>query len=332
MKHRIAFHSYQLGKRGTEVHLYKIAKYNQEVLGNESIIISTSSRPTPTLEMFEKEFKVILYSDVWLPDRANICLRKKLENIVDNEKITHFWAIKGGESDGFMPTNTKRLVQCVFNMSEPHGEVYSGICEYISIKYGGKFPWVYPIVEKDAPHVIENFREKLNIPKDALVLGRHGGNDTFSITFVKNVIANCLEKRKDLHFVFLSTDKFIDHPRVHHLDYVIDLEEKAKFINTCDAMIHARSDGEIFSLAIADFSTRNKPIITWKPKIPPSQYDLGHMLVLGENAIYYENEDELMNIIINISKYDINKKNWDVYGDTYSPKNIMKDFKKTFLD
>ena len=50
---KVAFHSYQLGDRGTEVCLYKYAKYNQETLGNESIIISTSTRPTPTLDMFQ---------------------------------------------------------------------------------------------------------------------------------------------------------------------------------------------------------------------------------------------------------------------------------------
>ena len=39
----VAFHSYQLGERGTEIHMYNLAKYNRDILGNESIIISTSS-------------------------------------------------------------------------------------------------------------------------------------------------------------------------------------------------------------------------------------------------------------------------------------------------
>ena len=68
---KIAFHSYQLGDRGTEICLHKYAKYNQEILGNESVIISTSSRPTPTLERFEKDFKTILYPDVWQNTGSN---------------------------------------------------------------------------------------------------------------------------------------------------------------------------------------------------------------------------------------------------------------------
>ena len=37
---KIAFHSNQLGVRGTEIALYDYAFYNREILGNDSIIIS----------------------------------------------------------------------------------------------------------------------------------------------------------------------------------------------------------------------------------------------------------------------------------------------------
>ena len=331
MSVKVAFHSYQLGQRGTEIHLYKYAKFNQEILGNESIVISTSSRPTPALDMFSKEFKVVLYPDVWVPDGVNLQLRTTLERVVDDQKITHFWAIKGGESDGFMPTNAKTFAHCVFNMSQPHGDIYAGICKYISKKHGGSFPWVYPIVEKESPETTEDYREELGIPKNAIVMGRHGGSDTFSLNFVKQAIYESLMMRGDLHFVFLNTDKFIDHPRVHHLPYTSDFSEKAKFVNTCDAMIHARSDGEIFSLSIAEFSTRNKPVISWLPRVPPPEYDLGHLEVLGNNAIYYENSVDLKQILLNITKEDIRDKNWDVYGNTFSPESVMKDFERLFL-
>ena len=41
----------------------------------------------------------------------------------------------------------------------------------------------------------------------------------------------------------------------------MDLNYKVKFINTCDAMIHARAMGETFGLAVAEFSKKNKPVI-----------------------------------------------------------------------
>ena len=327
---KIAFHSYQLGDRGTEICLYKYAKYNREILGNESVIISTSSRPTPSLDKF-KEFETILYPDVWINDGKNTQLRNTLEKICDDKKITHFYAIKGGESDGFMPENTKRLAHNIFRMDQPHGDVYAGVCEYISKKHGGIHPFVYHIIEKESPDISDNLREKLNIPKDALVFGRHGGYDTFNFDFVKKAIYKILNTRSDIYFIFLNTQNFINHNHVKYIDWTMNENEKAMFINTCDAMIHGRMDGEIFSLSIAEFSVRNKPIFTWNPVTPPSYYDTGHIYTLKDSAFYYTNDNDLYNLFSNISKSDFENKNWNIYGDTYSPLNIMNQFNEVFL-
>ena len=96
-------------------------------------------------------------------------------------------------------------------------------------------------------------------------------------------------------------------------------------------MIHARYDGEIFSQAVAEFSIRNKPIITWKPDVIPSHYDTGHMWVLGDNAFYYKDGDDLMNILTSISKNDFIGKDWDLYKDKYSAENVMRDFDRICL-
>lgn len=327
---KVLFHSYQLGSRGTEICLYKYAKYNREILGNESIIASTNTRPIPCANRF-KEFPTYLYSNVWRSDRQNQELKKTLEDLCAKEKVDAFYAIKGGEDDDFMPENTKRLAHCVFNLSEPHGEVYAGVCKYLSDKHGGIHPYVFHIIEKEAPNNFENYREELGIPKDALVLGRHGGNDTFSLEFVKQTIREVLPVRKDLYFVFLNTNNFVDHERVKYLPWTMDEDDKAKFVNTCDGMIHARYDGEIFSLSTAEFSVRNKPIISWKPDVVPGHYDTGHIWVLGDNAIYYKNNFDLKDILLNLDRNYIQSKNWDVYGDTYSPKNVMNQFQDVFL-
>lgn len=328
---KIAFHSYQLGERGTEICLYKYAKYNQEILNNESIIISTNSRPTPSLSRFN-DFETILYSDVWINDGKNYALRTTLERICEEKKIDCFYAIKGGENDGFMPQNTKRLAHCIFRMDQPHGDVYAGVCKYISEKHGGIHPWVHHILEKESPHTIENFRSEFNISKDDIVLGRHGGKDTFNLNFTHNSIISALNNRKDLWFIFLNTQPFIKHERVIYLPWTMNEEYKAKFVNTCDAMIHARYDGEIFSLSTAEFSIRNKPIITWKPKIVPHHYDIGHIYLLQDDAIYYDTPEDLFNILINISSVDIKQKDWSRYCSYYTPKIVMDEFKNVFLD
>jgi len=327
---KIAFHSYQLGDRGTEICLHKYAKYNQEILGNESVIISTSSRPTPTLERFEKDFKTILYPDVWQNTGSNPELKNTLEKIVTEEGIDAFYAIKGGEDDDFMPENCKRLAHCIFRMDEPHGDVYAGVCKYISDKHGGTHPYVYHIIEKECPDEDADLRSELGIPDDAIVLGRHGGADTFNLSFVYHPLIKALLENEKLYFLFLNTNKFYDHGRIIHLPWTMDARKKAQFVNTCDAMMHARFDGEIFSLATAEFAVRNKPIITWDGHDP--HYDRGHIEVFKDKAFYYKDGNELFDLLINIDHSKLAGNNWNVYKDTYSPQAVMKQFKEVFLN
>ena len=326
---KIAFHSYQLGDRGTEICLHKYAKYNQEILGNESVIISTSSRPTPTLKRFEKDFKTILYSDVWQNTGSNPELKNTLEKIVAEEGIDAFYAIKGGEDDDFMPENCKRLAHCIFRMDEPHGDVYAGVCKYISDKHGGIHPYVYHIIEKECPDENENLRQELGIPDDAIVLGRHGGIDTFNLGFVYHPLIKALAENKKLYFLFLNTQKFYESDRIIHLPWTMDVRQKAKFVNTCDAMIHARFDGEIFSLATAEFAVRNKPIITWDGHA--HHYDRGHIEVFKDKAFYYKDGNELFELLKNLDNSTLQGQNWNVYQDTYSPKAVMTQFDEVFL-
>jgi hypothetical protein len=323
---KVGFHSYQLGDRGTEICLYKYAKYNREILGNQSVIISTSSRPTPSLSRFN-EFQVELYPDVWVNDGKNDALRGTLEKLVERHKIDVFYAIKGGESDGIMPKNCWSVAHCIFRMDQPHADVYAGVCEYISHKHGGIHPWVYHIVE--APLVEEDYRAELNIPRNALVLGRHGGNNTFNISFVPETIKKVINERCDLYFLFLNTDRFIDHPRVIHLPHTIDERVKTKFVNSCDAMIHARLDGEIFSLSVAEFSIQNKAIITWDGH--NDQYDRGHVFTLGSKAIYYRGPADLRLILLYLDRMALRRADWDAFGDTYSPQKIMRQFNDKLL-
>ena len=256
-------------------------------------------------------------------------MRTSLERTTEKNKFDAFYAIKGGEDDNFMPTNTKRLAHSIFRMDQPHGDVYAGVCKYICDKYSSPHPYVYHIIEKEEPHITDGMRKELKIPPNALVLGRHGGSDTFNLPFTHNAIQQALQEREDLWFVFLNTNKFCNHERVIHLPWTMDTEYKARFVNTCDGMMHARADGEIFSLATAEFAVRNKPIITWDSYAP--QYYRGHLETLGAQAITYEEQIDLVDILLDIDREELQEGNWDAYGDTYSPQNVMKQFNEVFL-
>ena len=334
---KIAFHTYQLGERGTEVMIYNYAKYCQEILGHEALIVSTSTRPTPGLKLFQDKFQVLLYDEIFQSNGQNEHLRRRLEGFVSDQKIDALFSAKGGENDNILPTNCKTWAHPIFRMDQPHGDVYAGVCKYIADKHGGTHPHVFPIIEN--PNIVGDLREELGIPKDAFVFGRHGGKDTFSLSFTPQVIAKVLEKRSDCYFLFLNTDKFINHDKVIHLPMTVDFERKFKFINTCDAMLHSRLDGEIFSQAVAEFSISNKPIITWSgivldqndnQVIHPS-YDVGHVAVLKNKGIYYHGPSDLENILSGVTKKDLLEHDWDVYKDRFSPKRIMHQFENVFI-
>jgi glycosyltransferase involved in cell wall biosynthesis len=168
-------------------------------------------------------------------------------------------------------------------------------------------------------------RDELGIPKDDLVFGRNGGWDTFDLPFVKQSIIESLEKRKDLWFIFQYTEPFYEHERIIYLDPTADLNEKVRFINTSDVMIHARNIGESFGLSCAEFSLRNKPVITYHNSL-----ERNHIDTLGEKGIYYENKEDVDHILLNLDKNEINALEWNCYQD-YSPKNVVQKFKKIYL-
>jgi hypothetical protein len=89
-------------------------------------------------------------------------------------------------------------------------------------------------------------------------------------------------------------------------------------------MIHARERGETFGLAIAEFSTKNKPIITYK-----NSPERNHIEMLGDKGTYYSNYDELYRFLLNI-KRGVEPIDWNCYKE-YTPEKVMKQFNDVFL-
>jgi hypothetical protein len=90
-------------------------------------------------------------------------------------------------------------------------------------------------------------------------------------------------------------------------------------------MIHARERGETFGLAIAEFSSKNKPVITYY-----NSPERCHIDILGDKGIYYTDYTSLYNILSNIQLSDIKDKNWNCYQN-FTPENVMNKFNQVFL-
>lgn len=314
---KIAFHGEQLGCRGTETAIYDYAHFNEFLLKNESFIFSPSYNDLSGLNRFKSRFE----SKVFLYDKDI----SELQYVVDNNKIEVVYFIKAGFNDGKKLNNTKNVVHSVFRYNDEHSDKYAYVSKWLSDEMsGGTLPYVPHIIS--LPEVNSNYREFLNIPKEATVFGRHGGNLEFNIPWVYPVIEKVAKENPDKYFLFMNTDKFCEElPNIIHLEPTYDLEEKTAFINTCDCMIHARERGESFGLAIGEFLHQNKPVVACT-----GGEDKNHLRLLKDKGIYYTNQNELYYHLMDFKKHTGDERYKDLVRK-YNPEDTMKKFKEVFL-
>lgn len=310
---KIALHDNSISVRGTTVAIYDYAYYLKYLYNIECIILYDKKYPQNDINVFNKfskEFKIYGYSN-----------SSEIDKILIDEKCDFFFMIKGGRYDGIISNVCKNLVMAVssnISKSDKHGDKYFVCSPFLSKVVGIDFvPHMINL-----PEVEGNLRNELNIPKDAIVFGRNGGYETFDLPFVKDVIRNILNIRSDYYFLFQNTERFINHPRVLFLEPTPDMNFKVKFINTCDAHLHAREIGESFGLTCGEFSIKNKPVITWNGSI-----ERNHIDILGEKALLYNKYEDLMNLLLTFDKNKFN--DWNCYRD-YLPEPVMDKFKKLY--
>lgn len=316
----IIFHSNQLGHRGTEVALFDYAFYNKTILGNESFITynrHSINNNAEVISKFEKYFTVMPY--------------EKFSDVDDNllkMNIDLLYAIKSGGIDEAISKNVPTMVHAVFPVSPRHihGSAYAFLSSWLSkICSNNLVPYVPPIIT--LPNDDTDLRVFLGIDKDSIVFGCYGGENSFDIEFAKMAVADVANKRDDIYFIFMNIKKFISHPRVIFLPGSSNPLQKVKFINSCNAMLHARLLGESFGLACGEFSIRNKPILTFS-----GSRDTNHIEILGNKAILYSNYFDLIKILTNFDPNEINKKSWDCYSDLFNPSTVMRMFKCNLID
>ena len=231
---------------------------------------------------------------------------------------------KAGDWDGKMadPKICKTIIHCVFNTNRPHGHVYGRISNCFG---DNKWPVVNYMV--NLPDVEGDMRKELGIPETATVFGRIGGMDQFNISTVHKAIDKLTDENPNVYFFLVNTEKFCKEKKnIIHYGKIIDLKKKVKFINSCDAMIHARKMGETFGAAVSEFSIKNKPIITCKG------FDNAHLDILKDKVIIYNsnNMEEIYNIFKNFDRDESKNKDWNAYSD-YSPEKVMDTFNEIFI-
>jgi len=315
----IIFYARHFTERGTEIAVYDYAKYNEEILGNKSFIVHMPLKMGDLEEVYHKfktRFTVLEIDDI-----------RDITRIIRLHKIDFFYTLTHGDRDFYefenkqIWLNCKTIKHCVFHTTFPEADYYFSISNFLNQKNGTLIPVIPHIVEKPID-TITTLRGELGLPANAIVIGRYGGFKEFNIKEAHDAIYEYLTSPRvdpNVYFLFMNTLQFANHPRIIYLNKNIDFNYKERFINTCDAMIHARIEGETFGLSIAEFSIRNKPIITCQVG------DMEHINILGDKAIIYISKDNLIAVFNNIKYIIRDKTNWNAYS-YYTPANIMEMF------
>lgn len=316
----IGFYGGGMTLRGTHVALYDYALHNQEILGNQSVVFydaEADQKQPDVVEKFRRQFKLVAYQN---PDA--------LGDLCSGHAVDSLYIIKSGERDAQCVRDVPNLIHAVFPQkpSEQHGEVYAFVSEWLSKECSnGKIPFVPHMIS--LPDLDEDLRETLNISRDAVVFGCYGGSDSFNLGFVQEAVKRVVEKSRHIHFLFMNISPFAQHERILFLPGSSDVRYKTRFINTCDAMVHARGIGESFGLACGEFSIRNKPVMTYA--LSPQRC---HLDILGDKAIRYKGPSDVEKLFLEFDPKWAGAQDWDCYSANFAPAPVMAKFREVFLD
>jgi len=302
---RVGFLNNQIDNRGTGNAVFDYAHYNEEILGNESYIYTLDHSPQD-IQMYLK-----------------VVRRFGPPNDFPISKLDVLYHIKSGAIEGTTQWAAKRyVVHAVFDY-QPHGDRYAVISPWMGRIHNS--PYVPHIVS--LPETTVDLRGTLGIPKDAIVFGRYGGADSFDIPFVWSAINRALKTNKNIWFLFMNTnqpdDRLIDRSRMIFLIPTADSTIKREFINTCDAMLHARQRGETFGISVGEFALAKKQIVTYGLS--------GERSHLEDFSCFTYNDEEQLYEMLSEPEWVHEPISYNYYTE-YTPEKVMKKFKEVFLD
>ena len=334
---KIAFLENHLNVRGTTIALYDYAHFNEELLDNQSFIITRKFERVSTsidamkevYDKFEQRFsgKVLYYETP-----------KDIQTLIDTHKFDILYIIKGGgPEDGLIGfTGTRVLNHCVFETRRPHGDVSCCISPWLNIRYKTDLPVLPHIVRIEGQDDGTNLLSELGIPEDAIVFGRYGGYDEFDIPDAQRAVDKFSQAHPNVYFLFMHTRPFCtSRKNIIHLTKQTDGVYKHRFINSCNAMIYARKTGESFGLSVLEFSLKNKPVIATYEY--PTVVDFNHAMTLNNKGLWYKDEATLIQLlesfiqpgfqseIVTKTAASNGGQGWN-QALPYSPENVMKIF------
>lgn len=326
---RIAYHTPQIDVRGTCTALFDYAVIMREIYGIDAVIITRdyetcTDHDSIAIQKFSSVFNILRYQSSTLDNITDIVNR--IDFLIQYSCSDMLYCIKYGTDDGIVSKIVPTSVHCVFDLSQPHGTVYAAVSKTLAEKYSYR-SYVPHMVRIKSSNIIDNLRHKLDIPSNAIVIGRYGGMDTFDLKFVHDVIRAIVRSRNNIYFLFCNTPMIDSHPQIIYVDKITQDFQKSMFIQTCDAYIEGGSLGHTFGLAIAEFSVHNKPVIAYNS---PSIWNRAHLDILGDRCLIYHHPSDLYNILQNFDADTYIDRDNNCYRD-YCPGVVAKKFYDVFV-
>ena len=249
--------------------------------------------------------------------------------------------IKEGKNDGLLHPHIPSGIHSVFQYFEPHGTSYNYVSEwlfqtimrkrssliaknFVSGNFRNLSPkpnWVPHMV--DLPKSDRNVREELKIPLEASLGLRIGGKNSFDLKIAQDAISEVLSRDSNFWFVFVNTQKFIEHKQVIYLPAIFHKQEKVNLLESADFFIHGRSNGESFGLSILEAMALRKAIFAWSGGL-----DRNHLEFLPNEALYGSTEG-LVSKILNHRNFSSIEDYSDIV-DKFRPNKVMQLFLERF--
>ena len=331
---RVAFWSDQMCERGTEVALFDYADAAERHLGASAFILydaNAHNNYEGAIDKFRRRFG---------PDRViGVAGWKAADAELAALGVSHVYAIKcNNDNQVSRLPKVKTCIHAVFDAAgEPYGDVYAKISPCVP----GRGVPVVPHIIRPAHAEGPDLRRTLGIPEDGTVFGRYGGYESFDVECAREAVLeiaapSATGPASRIYFIFMNTpplceDGFSD--RIIHVPRTSDDETKARFIRTCDAMLHARSSGETFGLSVGEFSAHNRPILTSREHTDNGIASF-HLDTLGAQAgaksYFYSTKAELVQILTSFDRGAVRRGDHNAYR-AFEPAAVMKLFEKTFL-
>jgi hypothetical protein len=281
-----------------------------------------------------------------------------LHAFAKREQISHAYFYKAGFYDERWVPGVRNCVHAVFNVLQPHGDVYAYLSEWLfreqfkktaipwpedqfrqiqAVSGSSYFPnlgqgigWVPPIVSPPSPSNPAGFRSRLAIPKSAKVVGRIGGMTTFEDPEAQRAVISILNQNPSIYFVFVNTAPFYQHERIRYVDAIISDKDKADFFCACDLTLNGRLGGESFGFGVCESLYYGVPVIGPALSRNPNM-DAHHVDLLSALNLLYSDADSLVALMLAQIESPVSKELLRSVVEKFSPANVMSQFRSVFI-